>query len=221
MASQTTFPNVLDPQDAVNQATAFGEQVLSSFGSAGRVSLDVLERGADTVASFQEQLADRAQFDWVADALRTQANLTREMTGAYVSVAGRLLGQAGDAAAPVAETARATARAGAAAAAPAAGDLPIASYDELTADEIADRLTSLSQAELAAVAAYEQANQARSTVLERIESLTGDEPVPGYDELSAAEARKLVSQGDDQLVARVREYERRHKGRATVLKAVE
>ena len=219
MASQTTFPNVLDAQDAVSHATAFGEQVLSSFGSAGRVSLEVLERGADSVASFQEQLADRAQLDWVAEALRTQANLTREMTGAYVSVAGRLLGHAGDAAAPVAETAKATARAGASAAAPATGELPIAGYDELTAGRVADRLASLTQAELAAVAAYEQANQARSTVRGRIDSLTGDEPVPGYDALSAAEARKLVSQGDEQLVARVREYERRHKARATVLKA--
>jgi ferritin-like metal-binding protein YciE len=100
-------------------------------------------------------------------------------------------------------------------------DLAIARYDALTAEEIVGRLADLSQIELAKIAAYERKNQKRSTVLSRIDSLQGDEPWPGYDELTADEVRAVLAEGDDDRAKQVRTYERAHKNRAGVLKATE
>jgi ferritin-like metal-binding protein YciE len=100
-------------------------------------------------------------------------------------------------------------------------DLAIARYDSLTADEITARLAGLSQVDLAKVAAYERRNQKRATVLDRISSLRGGEPWPGYDELTAAEVQAVLSEGDDDRAKQVRSYERAHKNRASVLKATE
>ena len=100
-------------------------------------------------------------------------------------------------------------------------DLAIARYDDLTAEEIVGRLAELSQVELAKVAAYERKNQTRSTVLSRVDSLQGDEPWPGYDELTADEVRAMIAEGDDDRAKRVRAYERAHKNRAGVLKATD
>jgi ferritin-like metal-binding protein YciE len=101
------------------------------------------------------------------------------------------------------------------------GDLPIPRYDALTAEEISDRLAGLSQVDLAKVDAYERRNQNRATVLERISSLRGDEPWPGYDELTVAEVQAVLGEGDDERARQVRAYERAHKHRAGVLRAAE
>jgi ferritin-like metal-binding protein YciE len=101
-----------------------------------------------------------------------------------------------------------------------AGDLPIARYDKLTAEEITGRLNELSQADLAKVAVFERKNDNRSTVLDRISSLQGDEPWAGYDELNVDEVRAALGD-DEQRIKRVREYERAHKNRTSVLEATE
>jgi ferritin-like metal-binding protein YciE len=101
------------------------------------------------------------------------------------------------------------------------GDLAIARYDSLTAEEITGRLSELSQIDLAKVDAYERKGQNRTTVLSRITSLRGDEPWPGYDELTAAEVQAVLSEGDDDRARQVRVYERSHKNRAGVISAAE
>jgi ferritin-like metal-binding protein YciE len=100
-------------------------------------------------------------------------------------------------------------------------DLAIRDYDSLSADDILAKLPELSQVELARIAVYEAKNQNRSTVTDRIDSLQGDEPWPGYDELSADELRAVLSEGDEQRIKDVRAYERRHKDRAGVIEATE
>jgi ferritin-like metal-binding protein YciE len=102
-----------------------------------------------------------------------------------------------------------------------AQDLPIARYDQLTAEEIIGRLSDLSQVDLAKVAVYERRKDNRSTVLDRVSSLQGNEPWPGYDELTVDEVRSALSDADEERVKRVREYERAHKGRTSVLEATE
>jgi ferritin-like metal-binding protein YciE len=101
------------------------------------------------------------------------------------------------------------------------GDLAIARYDTLTAEEITTRLTELSQIDIAKIDAYERKNQNRTTVLSRIGSLRGDAPWAGYDELTAAEVQAVLSEGDDDRAQQVRTYERAHKHRAGVLQAAE
>ena len=87
-------------------------------------------------------------------------------------------------------------------------------------DEIGGKLAELSQTELAKVDEYERKHQSRSTVLTRVTALRGDEPWPGYDELTVDEIRVAVGD-DDERAGAVRSYERAHKGRAGVLAAVE
>ena len=101
------------------------------------------------------------------------------------------------------------------------GDLAIARYDELTAEEIVGRLAELSQIDLAKVDAYERKNENRTTIVSRITSLRGDEPWAGYDELTAAEVQAVLSEGDDERAKQVRTYERAHKNRTGVLSATE
>ena len=100
-------------------------------------------------------------------------------------------------------------------------DLAIAGYDKLTAEEIVAKLSELSQIDLAKVDSYERRHENRTTVLERVSSLRGDEPWPGYDELTAAEVQAAVSEADDDRVKAIRSYERAHKARAGVLNATE
>jgi len=101
------------------------------------------------------------------------------------------------------------------------GDLAIAGYDKLTAEEVVDKLGDLSQVDLAKVDSYERKNQNRTTVLSKITSLRGDEPWPGYDELSVTEIESVLGEGDEDRAKEVRSYERAHKNRATVLKAAD
>ena len=102
-----------------------------------------------------------------------------------------------------------------------ADDLPVARYDALTATEITGKLSELSQVQLSQVAAYERKKENRATVLSRIDTLRGDEPWSGYDELNVEEIRTALADADDERAGRVREYERAHKNRAGVLAAAE
>jgi ferritin-like metal-binding protein YciE len=102
-----------------------------------------------------------------------------------------------------------------------ADDLAIARYDSLTADEIIAKLPALSQIDLAKLDAYERENQDRTPLLSQIRSLRGDEPWPGYDELTAPEVQAILTEGDDERVREVLAYERAHQDRADVRTAAE
>lgn len=96
-------------------------------------------------------------------------------------------------------------------------DLPIANYDDLTADDVVGRLKDLTQEELRAVEQYESKNANRSTVLKRIESLRTQEPWPGYDSLTVAEIRGQLDGAPASRLEKVRTYERAHKNRSSVI----
>jgi ferritin-like metal-binding protein YciE len=100
-------------------------------------------------------------------------------------------------------------------------DLAIPNYDSLSVNDVQEKLSELSQIDLAKVSAYERKNQNRSTVIGRIDSLQGDEPWPGYDELSVDEVRAVLSEGDEQRIRNARAYERKHKASAGVIQATE
>jgi hypothetical protein len=93
----------------------------------------------------------------------------------------------------------------------------IANYDDHTADEIMQRVRRLSQSELAELEAYEKQGQGRTTVLETIAALRGDEPWSGYDEMEVEEVNDALKRQDGETAARVLDYERRHKGRKTII----
>lgn len=101
------------------------------------------------------------------------------------------------------------------------GDLAITGYGKLTAAEIVEKLAHLSQVDLAKIDSYERKNENRTTILSRIASLHGNEPWPGYDDLSVEEVRAVLDEGDEDRIKRVRSYERSHKNRAGVFDASE
>lgn len=133
----------------------------------------------------------------VGDKVRTQAKQARKIPG-VARAEGEIKGAVAD-----------------------VGDLRIANYDELTAEDINRQLGPLSQIDLAKIDAYERKNDNRSTVTGRITSLRGDEPWPGYDEQTVVEIRKLLDVANDDLARKVSDYERRHKDRQGVLDATE
>jgi len=103
-----------------------------------------------------------------------------------------------------------------------AGDLPIKNYDELNADELVGRLKGLSHEDLGKIDAYERKDRNRSTVLDRVGALLGqDEPWAGYDDQSVADIKKRLDDADEETVQRARSYERAHKDRAGVMQATE
>ncbi|MBV9659799.1 MAG: hypothetical protein JO337_01435 [Acidimicrobiales bacterium] len=56
---------------------------------------------------------------------------------------------------------------------PRSAELAIPGYDSLSASQVVQRLAGLSESELSAVGAYEQAGRARRTILNRISQLQG------------------------------------------------
>jgi ferritin-like metal-binding protein YciE len=100
-------------------------------------------------------------------------------------------------------------------------DLAIPAYDKLNASDIVEKLSALSQVELAKFDSYERKNQNRTTVLSKISSLRGQEPWPGYDDQSAEEIRKALGEADEQRAKEVQAYERSHKNRSGVVAAAE
>ncbi|HEY1518044.1 MAG TPA: DUF892 family protein [Solirubrobacteraceae bacterium] len=100
-------------------------------------------------------------------------------------------------------------------------DLAIARYDSLTAEEILSKLPELSQIDLAKLDSYERKTDNRTTVLGRISALRGQEPWPGYDELTVAEIEAVLSDSDEQRTKDVTAYERSHKNRAGVLRSAQ
>jgi hypothetical protein len=98
-------------------------------------------------------------------------------------------------------------------------DLAISNYDSLSADEVQDKPSELSQVDLAKLDAYERKNPNRATITGRIDSLQASEPWPGYDELGVEEIRAVLSEGDDTRIEAVRDYERKHKARDGVIQA--
>jgi len=174
-------------RELVDAYLAVGRETVST----GAAATETAEQAATTVARGTGRAAQRA---------------TRRTTGA----ARKAVRQTKPAAKATAAPARAAANA-------ATAQPPIAGYDDLTAEQLVAKLPEQSQATLAQIAAYEQAHDKRSTVLERVAALTGPEPVPGYDELTVDEVQSLLSGGDASFATEVRDYERRHKARASVL----
>ena len=102
-----------------------------------------------------------------------------------------------------------------------ADDLPIQGYDKLPAAEIASKLKGFSQRELRMIDAYERKRQNRATITDKIESLSGDEPWSGYDELSVDGATKALREANAEAARDARAYEREHKDRSGVIEAAD
>jgi hypothetical protein len=95
--------------------------------------------------------------------------------------------------------------------------LPIPGYDRLRDKEIAERLSQLSQVELTSVEAYERAHEGRPVVLDKLRYMRGGEPMPGYDALESEQVVTALAGADARTVKAVRDYERKFRGRKSIL----
>ena len=69
--------------------------------------------------------------------------------------------------------------------------------------------------------AYERKHQNRSTITDKIDSLRGDEPWPGYDEQGVDGIAHALREVSTDTARRVRDYERAHQERTGVLDATD
>ena len=204
-ASAELYTEVLNTQAQATRA------LLEAYSGLGAQAVQIgAERAAETTGRAVETTERTAET--TERAAETAARTTRTAARATSRATKRTTRRA-------ASTTRRAAKpaARAAAATPAGPTAPISGYDDLTAEQIVAKLPEQPQTVLARIATYEQANDKRATVLQRIAALTGPEPAPGYDALTADEAQKLVANGSPTLAASVRDYERRHKDRASVI----
>jgi hypothetical protein len=194
-ASAELYSEVLNSQAEATRAllTAYSDLGAQAVRTGAERAVETTDRAAETT----ERTAETA-----ARATRTTARAASRATKRTTRRA-----------------ANTTRRAAKPAARAAAAAPPIPGYDGLTAEEIVAKLPEQPQTTLAVIATYEQAKDKRATVLQRIAALSGPEPAPGYDALTAEEAQKLVTNGSPTLAAAVRDYERRHKDRASVIEA--
>lgn len=95
--------------------------------------------------------------------------------------------------------------------------VPIAGYDGLKDKQVVDRLSALSQAELATAESHERSHKARAPVLDKLRHLRSREPLDGYDALTADAIIEALAGADAASVKAIRNYERKFQGRRTIL----
>jgi uncharacterized protein YjbJ (UPF0337 family)/ferritin-like metal-binding protein YciE len=207
---------------------------------------DIVERAADSAKDLAEVTQDAARgateaARGVAAEVRGEAEqaagAAKETAGQAAGAVRQRAGQAAGAARETAQQAAGTAKETAGQAADEArkvpgvdqaegevrgavadeSDLPIANYDSLKAGDILPKLPELSQEDLAKVDGYERAHRARKTVLNRIDYLQEPEPFPGYDQMTVHDVETQLRDADDATAERVRDYERKHKRRVTIM----
>jgi len=97
--------------------------------------------------------------------------------------------------------------------------VPIPGYDELDGKQVNERLSQLTQVELAAVETYERAHEDRPVVLDKLRYMQGTEPLPGYDALTPEQIAEALAGADAETVRAVRDYERKFRHRQSVMEA--
>jgi hypothetical protein len=102
-----------------------------------------------------------------------------------------------------------------------ASELPIAGYASLTVSEITARLRGLTQTDLARVYKYERANDARTSLLDAVESRFVDLPIPTYDALTAEEIVERLDKLEGAELKTIRRYESDTKDRSTVIDRID
>jgi polyhydroxyalkanoate synthesis regulator phasin len=120
-----------------------------------------------------------------------------------------------------AATASATAKLPRVAAPKNASELPIASYNSLTASEILTELKGLTQTQLAKVYKFEKANEGRATILEAIDSRLTPLPIATYDALTVDEINGRLANLNESELKTIRRYEVDTKNRSTIVEKID
>jgi len=187
------------------------------LGAYARAREGLSDLGPDRLKGLFEDLVDRGQdrAQGIQTRVRRRTNKVEDVaskTSAKVERGARKTVKKASAA-----TASATSKLPRVAAPKSASELPIASYNSLTASEILTELRGLTQTQLAKVYKFEKANEGRATILEAIDSRLTPLPIATYDALTVDEiGNRLEGLSETDLKA-LRRYEADTKNRSSVL----
>jgi hypothetical protein len=67
------------------------DEVRKDLRKAGRRVVKLYEETWDTVADYQDKVADKSRVDWLADLARAQARIMRKVSSAYGTEARKLI----------------------------------------------------------------------------------------------------------------------------------
>lgn len=100
-------------------------------------------------------------------------------------------------------------------------DAVIPGYEDMTVTEIIDQIKRLSMRQLEIVRNYEYHNFNRIRVIRQIDrELDEARIIPGYDELSVGAIVEKLDGLTQQELASLRDYEKGHRSRVTILRAI-
>ena len=191
------------------------------LGAYARAREGLSDLGPDRLKGLFDQLVDRGQ-DRAQDIqtlVRRRANkaeaIASKTSAAVEGGARKTAKKASAAAAPV------TAKLPRVAVPKSASELPIASYNSLTASEIQTELRGLTQMQLAKVYKFEKANEDRATILEVIDSRLTPLPIATYDSLTVDEIAGRLEGLSESDLKTLRRYETDTKNRSTVLDKID
>ena len=97
---------------------------------------------------------------------------------------------------------------------------PFKGYDRMDSRKLMAQLNRHTQAELAAIEAYERSHEDRLEVLQKLRFMRGAEPLEGYDALSPDQIRAELASAELPTIKGVRDYERKFANRKDVVDAV-
>ena len=167
---------------------------------------DLVDRGQERTQSIGRVVRRRS--DQVED-------VAEKATATVQKQAKKTVKRASAAAAP------ATAKLPRVAAPKSASELPIASYNSLTASEVVTELRGLTQTQLAKVYKFEKANENRATILEAIDSKLTPLPIATYDALTVDEIVGRLEGMSTSDLKTLRRYEVDTKNRSTVIEKLD
>jgi hypothetical protein len=176
MAAHTRDRMTAHIDETIGRIREINDHIVESARRGGEASLQAYERLLRTIADAQEAAGDRGA-EWVRAFTTAEARFTRELADTLPAAVRSAIEHAGGLADTAAEQARrvpgvAPAEGEARGAVAREQDLPIPNYDQLTADEIVQRLERFSDTDLHKIDAYERKHGNRKTVHNKIESLT-------------------------------------------------
>jgi hypothetical protein len=208
------------PIDRVRErALEFG--VYLPLGAYSAVRDEIVDLDSKRVRKLYEGLVDRGQ-NRVDDAQKVLKTRTRGIRRQAKDTAGDVASTTRKATKRASATANAIAPKLPRVAAPkTASELPIQSYNSLTASEITSRLKGLTQTELAKVYKFEKAHEDRGTILEAIDSKLIVLPVTTYDALTVDEINTRLERLSKDELKTIKRYETDTKGRVSVLDKID
>ncbi|RJP19858.1 MAG: hypothetical protein C4520_12290 [Candidatus Abyssobacteria bacterium SURF_5] len=101
-------------------------------------------------------------------------------------------------------------------------DVIIPGYDDMTVTEIIDQIKRLSMRQLEIIRTYEYHNFNRIRIIRQIDKeLDEARIIPDYDELPVSEIVEHLESLSQQELAAIRDYEKSHRSRVTILRAID